>query len=290
MKRSSILATSLMLVAVFAVASRALAAAAPKTDVAKSDAAKPDGAKPDVAKPDVAKPDKDKPSAAALTALGSVPAARPADALLKGFVLQPLTCKLQHPYDLAPEKRYLYDTAANTDILWIHQTDKAHQPNNTTEPRTEFRLPTYLPNSGLHLIDCDMFIVPGTFACITQVFGTGPNIIIIANAQGGIQVLGGGSIDAKNLEGRWFHWTVIHDSEATAAGAVKVYIDGRLAGQLPSKRNASYYLKCGLYARKGSDRSEILIHDLKYLIKPPAGGAAPAPATGPVRRAITPES
>jgi hypothetical protein len=269
MKRISILAASLMLVAVFAVAPRALAATTAKSDAAKSD--------------------RDNPSAAALAALGSVPAARPADALLKGFVLQPLICKLQRPYDLAPEKRYLYDKESNTDVLWIHQTDKAHQPKNTTEPRTEFRLPTYVPNSGLHMIDCDMFIVPGSFACITQVFGTGPNIIIIANAQGSIQVLGGGSIDAKNLEGRWFHWTVIHDPQATAAGAVKVYIDGRLAGQLPSKRNSSYYLKCGLYARKGSDRSEILIHDLKYLIKPPPGAAAPAPVAAPGPRTIIEE-
>ncbi len=200
------------------------------------------------------------------------PAANP---LYAGFVLQPLKVEVQHPYDLPPADRSSYDRATDTYDLWVLDTDKPHlPPPNKTEPRTELRFEdaNYKPGSGLHMMDCDLFIVPGTFACISQVFGTGPMCIIVVDPNGTIFDLRTRLTIADHMNGKWFHWTVVHDPDTEGAGAVKVYINGRLASdKIAGKPQASYYFKIGVYSRKGSNRNEVKIRNLRYLIKPPAG-------------------
>lgn len=200
---------------------------------------------------------------------------RPADALHAGFVLQPLKVEVQHPYDLPLGDRCSYDRATDTYDLWVLDTDKPHlPPPNRTEPRTELRFEdaNYKPGSGLHMMDCDMFIVPGTFACISQVFGTGPMCIIVVDQNGTIFDLRTGATIAGHMAGRWFHWTVVHDPSAEGPGAIKVYVDGKLADdKIAGKKQASFYFKIGVYSRKGSNRNEVKIRNLRYLIKPPAG-------------------
>ena len=198
----------------------------------------------------------------------------PTEALYAGFILQPLKVEVQHPYDLPRDARYSYDKASDTYDLWVLDTDKPHlPPPNRTEPRTELRFedPNYKPGSGLHMMDCDMFIVPGTFACISQVFGTGPMCIIVVDSTGRIYDLRTRMTIAEHMNGKWFHWTVIHDPDAVGLGAIKIYIDGKLAdGKVGGKKQASYYFKIGVYSRKGSNHNEVKIRNLRYLIKPPA--------------------
>jgi len=197
-----------------------------------------------------------------------------ADAIYAGFILQPLKFEVQHPYNLKLEDRYSYDKATDTHDFWVLDTDKPHAPPpNKTEPRTEMRiLDDYKAGSGLHMMDCDMFITPGTFACISQVFGgTGPMCIIIVDTNGTISDLRTHAVIARNMNGKWFHWTIIHNPDATGPGAVKVYIDGKLASDKISGNKAKFfYFKIGVYSRKGSNRNEIKVRNLKYFIKPPA--------------------
>lgn len=203
----------------------------------------------------------------------AAPVADPADALKTGFVPQPLRLDIQHPYDLKLEERYSYDKATDTHDLWVLGTDKPHaHPPNKTEPRTEIRFEdTYKPGSGLHMMDCDMFITPGTWACISQVFGTGPMCILVVHTNGTIIDLYTDQVIAENMNGKWFHWTIIHDPSATGPGAIKVYVDGKLASdKISGRKQASYYLKIGVYSRKGSTRNEIKVRHLQYLIKPPS--------------------
>ncbi|HTQ30390.1 MAG TPA: heparin lyase I family protein, partial [Opitutaceae bacterium] len=164
--------------------------------------------------------------------------------------------------------------ATDTHDLWVLDTDKPHlPPPNKTEPRTELRFEdaNYKPGSGLHMMDCDMFIVPGTFACISQVFGTGPMCIIVVDQNGTIFDLRTHATIAGHMNGKWFHWTVVHDPSAEGAGAIKAYVDGKLANdKIAGKKQASFYFKIGVYSRKGSNRNEIKIRNLRYLIKPPA--------------------
>ncbi|HZP61667.1 MAG TPA: polysaccharide lyase family 7 protein [Opitutaceae bacterium] len=198
----------------------------------------------------------------------------PAGDLYSGFVRQPLKVEVQHPYDLPEEARYSYDKATDTHDLWVLESDKPHlPPPNKTEARTELRFKddNYQPGSGLHMMDCDMYIVPGTFACISQVFGTGPMCIIVVDTNGRIYDLRTNVTIAEHMAGKWFHWTVVHDPSAVGLGAIKVYVDGKLAdGQVGGKKEASYYFKIGVYSRKGSNRNEVKVRNLRYLIKPPA--------------------
>jgi hypothetical protein len=200
--------------------------------------------------------------------------------LTQGFTLQPLHYEVQHPYDLKLEDRYSYDKAADTHDLWVLASDKPHAPPpNKTAARTEFRLKdeNYKFVTGLHMLDCDMFIVPGTFACISQVFGTGPMAMIVVDKDGTISDLRTHQVIAKEMNGKWFNWKVIHDSGAEGKGAIKIYIDGKLAdGDVSAKKQTSYYFKCGLYSRHGSDRSEIKIRSLNYWVKAPAESKADA--------------
>lgn len=175
---------------------------------------------------------------------GASPAgSRPADALHAGFVKQKLNIEVQHPYDLDLAQRYSYDKATDTHDLWCLGTDKPHAPPpNKTEPRTEIRIidPNYKPGSGLHMMDCDMFIVPGTFATISQVFGTGPMAMIIVDPSGTITDLRNHDVIAQNMNSKWFNWTIIHDPDATGPGAVKVYVDGKLADDKVVGRKARF--------------------------------------------------
>ena len=210
----------------------------------------------------------------------------PADALRAGFVLQPLHFEVQHPYDLKLAERYSYDPATDTHDLWVFESDKPHlPPPNKTEARTELRLldNTYKPGSGLHMMDCDLFITPGTFACISQVFGTGPMCILIVNREGTISDLRTHAVIAEKMNGRWFHWTLIHDPDGTGPGAVKVYVDGKLADdKIVGRKQASFYFKIGVYSREGSDRNEVKVRNLRYLIRPPgSGGAGATPSPRP---------
>jgi len=202
-------------------------------------------------------------------------AKRPADALHDGFTLQPLKFEVQHPYDLKLEERYSYDKATNTHDLWVLDTDKPHMPPpNKTEPRTEIRIEDsdYKPGSGLHMMDCDMYITPGTFACISQVFGTGPMCIIIVDKDGTITDLRTHDVIAKDMNDKWFNWTIIHDPDAVGPGAIKVYIDGKLAtDKIEATKQASFYFKVGVYSRKDSNRNEVKVRNLQYLIKPSSG-------------------
>jgi hypothetical protein len=212
-------------------------------------------------------------SFAAFAAAPTPATERPADALHAGFVLQPLKFEVQHPYDLKLEERYSYDQTTDTHDLWVFDTDKPHAPPpNQTEPRTELRLRDndYKPGTGLHMMDCDLFICPGTFACISQVFGTGPMCIIIVDTNGIISDLRTHAVIARDMNSKWFHWTLIHDASAIGPGAVKVYIDGKLGSdKIAGTAQASFYFKIGVYSRKGSNRNEVKVRNLQYLIKPP---------------------
>lgn len=215
--------------------------------------------------------------ASLLTLTGSVftiaaPAPGPADSLYAGFVLQPLPIDVQHPFNLKLEERYSYDKATDTHDLWVLGTDKPHAPPpNKTEPRTEIRfVDTYTPGSGLHMMDCDLFITPGTHAAISQVFGTGPMCILVVKTNGTIIDLYTDAIIARDMNGKWFHWTIIHDPDATGPGAIKVYVDGNLTSdKISGKMQKSYYFKIGVYSRSDSIRNEIKVRHLRYLVKPP---------------------
>ena len=181
--------------------------------------------------------------------------------LTRGWKQIPLKFQIQKPYDLKVQDRYKFDAASNTHDFWVYFTDKPHDPPpNKTTARTEMRIESFSRNE--RMFDADVFIAPGTFACIAQVFEAkhGPVTMVIAHPDGKVTVWNRDVIKT-NATGNWWNLKITNDTSAN--GQIKVYVDNVLAGTYRSRGPREYYFKCGVYSRKNSDRSEAKFRDIK---------------------------
>jgi hypothetical protein len=178
-----------------------------------------------------------------------------------GWKPTPFTFEVQHPYDLPLTNRYEFDPTNNIHHFWVYFTDKPHAPPpNQTTARTEMRLQSF--STGEHMFDGDVFINPGTFACIGQVFDAkhGPVTMIIAHPDGRVTV-GNRDVISTNAIGHW--WNLKMTCDTAAGGPIKVYVDNVLAGTYHSRGPREYYFKCGVYSRKDSNLSDVKYRNIK---------------------------
>jgi hypothetical protein len=181
--------------------------------------------------------------------------------LTDGWKSIPLKFEIQHPYDLKPSDRYDFDPTNNVHHFWVNFSDKPHAPPpNKTNARTEMRLETF--STGEHMFDGDVYVYPGTFACIAQVFDAkhGPMQMIIAHPDGRVTVRDH-ELVMTNAIGRWWNLKVTDDTKE--GGKVRIYANNVLVGTYESRGPRDYYFKCGVYARNGSDRSEVSYRNIK---------------------------
>jgi len=167
---------------------------------------------------------------------------------------------------LKTSDRYDFDPTNNIHHFWVCYTDKPHAPPpNKTTARTEMRLETF--SSGEHMFDGDVYVCPGTFACIAQVFDAahGPVEMLIAHPDGQVTV-GNHDLILTNAIGHW--WNLKMTIDPKAGGDIKIYADNALAGTYKSRGPRDYYFKCGVYSRKDSARSEVRYRDIKMWVKP----------------------
>ena len=192
--------------------------------------------------------------------------------ILHGWVEKPYSFEIQHPYDLDVSERYSYDAATNTHDMWVLFSDKPHAPPpNKTNPRTEMRiLDTYTTQP--HLFEADICVKPGTHSSIMQVFGAAKRsttFMLDAQENGDITYY-----DTKadsyavvlrhDMNDKWFNLKVAHYPEArNGMGEVKVYIDNELAGTFEGHGGKEHYLKCGVYSRDASGKSEVLYRNVR---------------------------
>jgi hypothetical protein len=185
--------------------------------------------------------------------------------LTDGWKQVPFTFQIQHPYDLKPSDRYEFDPTNHVHHFWVYFTDKPHAPPpNQTTARTEMRLETF--STGERMFDGDVYISPGTFACIAQVFDAkhGPMQMIFAHPDGRVTMRDKDLI-VTNAIGRWWNLTLTNDTKD--GGKVKIYADDVLVGTYDSRGPREYYFKCGVYSRKDSGRSEVRYRNLKVWLK-----------------------
>jgi hypothetical protein len=185
--------------------------------------------------------------------------------LTDGWKPVPFKFEIQHPYDLKTADRYEFDATNNTHHFWVYFTDKPHAPPpNKTTARTEMRLETF--STGERMFDGDVNITPGTFACIAQVFDAahGPVTMIIVNTNGTVTV-GNHDMIKTNAIGHW--WNLKMTDDTKDGGKIKIYVDNVLAGTYNSRGPRDYYFKCGVYARKDSDRSDVRYRNIKMWVK-----------------------
>jgi len=188
--------------------------------------------------------------------------------LTRGWKQIPLKFKIQKPYDLEVKDRYSFDSTNNIHNFWVYFTDKPHDPPpNKTTARTEMRVDGF--TTGEHMFDFDVNISPGTSACIAQVFDAahGPVTMIIARPDGTVAVRDRDVIKT-NAIGQW--WNLKATCDPATNGLIKIYVDNVLVQTYRSRGPREYYFKCGVYSRKGSDRSEARFRNIKVWEKPSA--------------------
>lgn len=180
--------------------------------------------------------------------------------LTAGWTPVKFTYEVQHPYNLKLSERYHYNPVTDTHDFWVYFSDKPHAPPpNRTEARTEMRLQSY--RTGEHMFDADVKIVPGTFACIAQVFDAahGPALMLIAHPDG--TVTAGRTTIATNAIGHWWNLKITNDPSPD--GKIKVYVNNIPAGTFNSRGPREYYFKCGVYSRRDSDHSEVFYRHIR---------------------------
>jgi hypothetical protein len=169
--------------------------------------------------------------------------------------------EIQHPYDLKTSERYDFDATNNIHHFWVFFSDKPHAPPpNKTNARTEMRLETF--SAGELMFDGDVFICPGTFACIAQVFDAkhGPMQMIFAHPDGRVTVRDH-ELLMTNAIGQW--WNLKMTCDTKAGGKVRIYANDKLVGTYDSRGPRDYYFKCGVYSRDHSDKSEVRYRNIK---------------------------
>jgi len=185
--------------------------------------------------------------------------------LTDGWKPVPFKYEIQHPYDLKKPDRYEFDATNNTHHFWVYSSDKPHAPPpNKTAARTEMRLETF--GDGERMFEGEVNIAAGTFACIAQVFDYkhGPVTMLIAHTNGTVTV-GNREVICTNAIGHW--WNLKMTADTKPGGKIRIYVDNVLAGTYNSRGPRDYYFKCGVYARKDSDRSDVRYRNIKMWVK-----------------------
>jgi hypothetical protein len=220
-----------------------------------------DGSVPaDAGAPDLAGPSPD---------LGAPPPTN--NALTAGWTEKEFTFAIHKPYDLQVSDRYTFDKATGVHTLFVLKSDKAHQPNNTTAPRTEIRLQNDY-TSGNHQFEADVMVVAGTDGpSVMQVFGGQTNatafMLKASSPNGGTVRRYDNEVLKTMVYDKWFHLNVIHEALPAGIGKVKVYIDGVSVGTFADRNTATHYFKCGVYG-PASARAETRFRNIKYWVKP----------------------
>jgi hypothetical protein len=191
--------------------------------------------------------------------------------LTMGWTEKAFTFAIHKPYDLDVGERYRFDPATGVHTLFVLRTDKAHQPGNTTAPRTEIRLRNdYL--SGNHQFEADVMVVAGTDGpSVMQVFGGQIHatafMLKATSAEGGTVRRYDNEVLKTNVYDKWFRLNVIHEALPAGIGKVKVYIDNQHVGTFDDRDTATHYFKCGVYG-PASARAETRFRNIRYWVKP----------------------
>jgi len=176
--------------------------------------------------------------------------------------------EVQHPYNLPLSDRYFYDQRDDIHHLWVFFTDKPHlPPPNRTTARTEIAIEPY--SSAPHLFDADYYVMPGTFACVMQLFrgNSGPGLLLVVSPNGRLSELRSGKVLASNVFNHWFNLKVVH--YPGVRNGVTIYVNDVLRYTFNIKRSKAYYFKCGVYSREKSKKSEVFIHAIRCWVKNP---------------------
>jgi hypothetical protein len=162
----------------------------------------------------------------------------------QGFTEYTDTFEIQRPYDLAASDRFSYEDGIYT--FWVYPTDKPHQMNNTTAPRTEARYSDM--STGTRMWSADvMFESPLNDTCVMQIHNEVGAIAAYYRVIGGRMFnLGTGQTVLTDYYGKWFNFKVVFDMTTLKVSA---YVNNCLkeTHTAPKGPTPNWYFKNGVY-------------------------------------------
>jgi hypothetical protein len=161
----------------------------------------------------------------------------------QGFTEYKGTFQVQRPHDLAAADRMKYENGIYT--FWVNSGDKAHQPGNTTAPRTEARYPNF--SGGEQLWSADVMYETVSKTCIMQIHNVNPAIAMYMRVQGDRMFnLSTGKTFLTNYNNKWFNLKVALNTKTLE---VRIYINNCLkeTSKAPSSGTPDWYFKNGTY-------------------------------------------
>ena len=153
------------------------------------------------------------------------------------------TYKIQKPYDLMESDRFKEENGEYT--FWVFPTDKAHQPGNTTAPRTEMRWSNW--TTGERMWEGDvMFESPLNHTCIMQIHNVGAAIAVYLQVNGGNVRNSVGQDFLKDYYNKWFNLKVAFNPDTLQA---RIWVNNclMLSPKSPRGPDPNWYFKNGVY-------------------------------------------
>ncbi|TVT98688.1 hypothetical protein EJB05_55980, partial [Eragrostis curvula] len=172
---------------------------------------------------------------------------------------------VQHPYDLPSNARYKFDGGVRQ--LWVLASDKPHDRQSNTSPRTEIRMTGYDYSSGVWQFEGYGYVPSGTTGVsVMQVFGAGESATtLMLHVYDGALRYYDRQVVEEHIYDRWFRLNVVHDVDAST---LAVFVDGVERLRVPGRGGGSHYFKFGVYAqRHDSSCMESRWKDIKILKK-----------------------
>jgi hypothetical protein len=162
----------------------------------------------------------------------------------QGFTEYKDTFVIQRPYDLPAAARFRIDSGVYT--FFVSSNDKAHEPGNTTAPRTEARYPNF--SSGEHLWSADVLLdSPLSRTCIMQIHNVEASIAVYLRVvDGRLFNLSTGKTILMDSYGKWFNLKVVLN---TQSHQVRVFVNNCLkeTSTAPGGPTPNWYFKHGVY-------------------------------------------
>jgi hypothetical protein len=162
----------------------------------------------------------------------------------QGYTEYKDTFVIQRPYDLAAAARFKIEDGIYT--FFVNSSDKAHEPGNTTAPRTEARYPNF--SSGEHIWAGDVLLdSPLSKTCIFQIHNVEASIAVYLRVvDGRLFHLSTGQTILPSSYGKWFNLKVALN---TQSHQVRVFVNNCLkeTSQSPSGPTPNWYFKHGTY-------------------------------------------
>ena len=211
-------------------------------------------------------------SAVAVAAVAGLAAVLPATSALAaptdGWKQQSFTFDIHHPWNLAENQRYRFDSATKTHTLFVNSTDEPLKKGSPTDPRTEMRWKQEY-KTGQHMWDGDVYIPAGAngadFMQILRVkhpSGTPATDIMmrISSENGGTVRQYTGTAIKTGVYNKWWNLKVAHNA---STGQIQVYADNKLVLTTKDRGPATRHFKNGVY-HHGNGRAEARFRNLRH--------------------------